>query len=492
MTDAHETLRSAGKFRLSLISDIMRTLDRAAPRRLQRKFLIAALLLATDWLSAHVAAVMTLRVVPGLPPGEGGGAQLPVMALLLVYAATGLYSHPQLSSFARFRIRMFATLLVAALDIIYQITTRQVPVLSVVGTVCFAAIALVIGFYADLIVRRVLMAADFLRVPALIVGTDENARRLFDLLVSDKDMGLSPVGFAVSPGDVVPPAPDLQLPVCKSLKAIGEMDGPPEVAVVNSIAEMESVHGQLEGAPPLTFMILQEVTDIQPHWIRALPLGKGLGFEFEQSSPFSQNRTMKRAIDLALAIPAAILALPLIALLALAVVVVDRGVPFYTQTRVGAGGRPIRIPKLRTMCRDAELRLEQHLATDPAAREEWQCYFKLSRDPRVLPFIGNLMRRTSLDELPQLWSVIVGDISLVGPRPFPSYHLKKFDTQFRSVRQTVPPGLTGLWQVTSRSNGDLSIQRKQDLLYIRNWSIWLDIYILLRTIPAVLSGNGAR
>jgi lipopolysaccharide/colanic/teichoic acid biosynthesis glycosyltransferase len=92
----------------------------------------------------------------------------------------------------------------------------------------------------------------------------------------------------------------------------------------------------------------------------------------------------------------------------------------------------------------------------------------------VLPFIGNFMRRTSLDELPQLWNVIRGDMSPVGPRPFPSYHMS-----------------TGMWQVSLRSN-DLQVQRAQDLFYIRNWSIWLDIYILLQTVPAVLSARGAK
>jgi lipopolysaccharide/colanic/teichoic acid biosynthesis glycosyltransferase len=143
------------------------------------------------------------------------------------------------------------------------------------------------------------------------------------------------------------------------------------------------------------------------------------------------------------------------------------------------------------MCPNAEETLERYLAGNPAASEEWARFCKLKRDPRVVPGIGSLLRKTSLDELPQLWNILRGEMSLVGPRPFPRYHNERFHPEFQSLRTQVAPGLTGLWQIAARSNGDLEVQRSLDIYYIRNWSPWLDLYILIRTIRTVLAREGA-
>jgi lipopolysaccharide/colanic/teichoic acid biosynthesis glycosyltransferase len=266
-----------------------------------------------------------------------------------------------------------------------------------------------------------------------------------------------------------------------------------EVAIFSSARELATVTSSSRAwIPSCQLLLLEDTRDIQSLWLRTRMLGGATGIEIRRDLCLGYNRLIKRAIDTLLAIPIALLVLPVIAVLALVIKFVDPGPAFYVQDRIGRNGTVLRMFKLRTMYIDAEQRLEEHLSRDPQARSEWQRFFKLSRDPRVLPIIGNFIRRISLDELPQLWNVIRGEMSLVGPRPFPSYHMKSFDAEFQVIRVSVQPGITGMWQVSSRSDGDLQVQEAQDLFYIRNWSLWLDLYILLQTLPAVLSAKGAR
>lgn len=200
----------------------------------------------------------------------------------------------------------------------------------------------------------------------------------------------------------------------------------------------------------------------------------------------------RRVADVVLTSAALVMALPVMAVAAVAIFLRDPGPVLHAQVREGRNGVQFRMWKLRTMCRDAETRLLDHLRADERARIEWEREFKITGDPRVIPGVGTFLRRWSLDECPQLWNVLRGDMALVGPRALPPYHLEAFDPGFRAKRRLVRPGVTGLWQVMSRGRGAIRRQQALDSYYISNWSIRLDLFILARTVEAVVSGRGAR
>lgn len=200
-------------------------------------------------------------------------------------------------------------------------------------------------------------------------------------------------------------------------------------------------------------------------------------------------RITKRLFDIAGSASLLLLLSP--ALLWLAWRVSQSGRPIiFSHSRVGMSRKPIPCLKFRTMVPNAQEVLQELLASDPAAREEWEREFKLKNDPRITD-IGHFLRRSSLDELPQLWSVLKGDMSLVGPRPVITEELDKYYGANAEYYAQVRPGMTGLWQVSGRNDVDYATRVALDVWYVRNWSLWYDIAILFKTISVVLKRDGA-
>ncbi len=202
-----------------------------------------------------------------------------------------------------------------------------------------------------------------------------------------------------------------------------------------------------------------------------------------------ESRVAKRAIDLGLCVLLTPFLLVLTAIIA-ALIAVESGFPvFYSQKRVGYDRRVFHIWKFRTMARDAAEILERTLASDPGFRQEWMANHKLRNDPRITR-VGKILRRTSLDELPQLWNVIRGEMSLVGPRPIVQEEIAKYKEAYSWYSKTVP-GVTGLWQVSGRSRTSYAERVAYDTYYVRNWSVWMDIYLLAKTVTVIFTGDGA-
>lgn len=192
----------------------------------------------------------------------------------------------------------------------------------------------------------------------------------------------------------------------------------------------------------------------------------------------------KRVLDIVVSSLAIVLLAPLLALVAVTILITLKRPVLFTQTRIGHAGRPFKCYKFRSMVCDADKVLSQHLASDPAAALEWQKTQKLAHDPRVT-FIGHMLRKSSIDELPQLYNVLRGDMSCVGPRPVLEGELKRYGAA-KSDYLKAKPGMTGLWQVSGRNALSYDDQVALDSRYVNTWSLSQDVTILLKTVPAVV------
>ena len=462
----------------------------------ERRAIVASVLAAVD-VAATVAALLVVSWLAGLisvsiraAPAEWQGVTAAVAILMAIFWLAGLYTGRGPSPFERLRLRTLGVVAFCALEFGLQRPTVPGGFLQI-GLMLPALLAL--GHYAELAARYWLERKGLWSERAIIIGDNRSAELLIVELLARPLLGVRPVA-AVSPTidktQVAPGGSLAGVPVVANIDALAE---PIDVAIAIGPASLAAFDLLNRRSGKIKSVLLLSGGPIgESLWKSTRALGQAVGVEVSADERLDQSPIIKRAVDLLLVSLVVVPAGLIVALAALAVKLVDPGPIFYAQRRIGQQGRPIDVLKVRSMYQDAEQRLEQHLSRNPEARQEWARNFKLRNDPRVLPVVGAIIRKSSIDELPQLWNVLRGDMSLVGPRPFPEYHANGFDKEFQVLRLSVPPGLTGLWQVGPRSDGDLETQKAEDLFYIRNRSLWLDLYIMLQTLPAVVIGRGAR
>jgi Undecaprenyl-phosphate galactose phosphotransferase WbaP len=459
-----------------------------------RKSIVVASLLCGD-LAASLAAIscthVLVRMTGLLAPAP---QRLTTLLVVLAYFLAGLYTGTGPGPYERFRLRTIAIAGFVAISAIATLPERHIADFMIVQC-ANAALLLLIGHYFEGTTRGLLIYIDAWGAPTVLVGAAGECRTLTFLLARKPDLGLKPVGLIRIADAGNPESEAFPLPVIGTTTDFGNirMAGEVEVAIFATSRDLAALPRDCRAfAPSCRFMLIEDIHSIQGPWVRTRIMDSMNAVEIRRNICLSRNAMLKRVFDLLVAIPATLLVLPVLALAALAIKLVDPGPAFYVQRRIGKAGTIVNVVKLRTMYTDSERRLEKHLRSNPLAHAEWQRFFKLRSDPRILPVVGNLLRRSSADELPQLWNVLRGDMSVVGPRPLPAYHAAQFDDEFQSLRVGVLPGITGLWQVSARSDGDLEIMREQDMFYLNNWSLWLDLYILVQTLPAVMGARGAR
>ncbi|WP_084640383.1 exopolysaccharide biosynthesis polyprenyl glycosylphosphotransferase [Meiothermus rufus] len=470
-----------------------------APAAWRRPGWVPVILWLSDVFALELSLLLALGVHTGLftvwpqaiPLGEYTPLALVLTGFPLGYFLWALYPGYGLHPVERMRQTLIiTTLLFGCIGLglaLIPATQKYAGVMALTG-----GFALLLVPLLNALVRELLIRAGYWGQPVVILGAGLTGAMVARALKRDRYLGLVPVAF-------LDDDPNKQHRLVEGIPVVGALEqaeqlsrqGVREALVAISSISRAELKALVHRLPFLQVIVVPDLGEQTIDWFMVRDLGRIHGLSVRKNLLLPHNRAIKWWIDRLLGWPLFVLSLPLIGLLALWIRLVSPGSPFFTQVREGYKGQPIRILKLRTMYPDAEERLTRYLAENPQAQAEWERTFKLKHDPRILPGVGSFLRKTSLDELPQLYNVVRGEMSLVGPRPFPIYHLERFSPEFRQLRYSVLPGMTGLWQVLARADSDLKLQEELDTYYIRNWSPWLDIYLLFRTVLAVLGAKGA-
>ncbi len=358
--------------------------------------------------------------------------------------------------------------------------------LTIIYAWVFAMFFTILGRTALRSLRAYLNRAGIGAQRAIVVGNNRLARMVMQMLTQEHHLGYQVVGFVDSSvrsdfGRFRALGSIEQLPTL-----IDELEASRVVVALPSSQHEDALwvleHCRRDG---VSVSLVPDLFDVQLSHVRLDSLCGIPVFGVKETSISGWNLVVKRVMDVVVSIAALLVLAPLFGIVALAIRLDSPGPVFFKQLRLGKGGAPFMCYKFRSMYQDAEAQLEQLRALNEADGP----IFKMRDDPR-LTRVGRFLRRTSIDELPQLWNVLCGEMSLVGPRPPIPAEVERYEDWHRR-RLDVVPGLTGLWQVSGRSTLSFEEMVMLDIYYIENWSLGLDLQILLRTVPAVIATAGA-
>ncbi len=354
-------------------------------------------------------------------------------------------------------------------------------------------VSLMVAPMARTLVRSLFSRKPWWGYPVVVVGTDDTARALVRTLQLRPRLGLRPVAVHPCPGDIFHEDFVEGVAVVRDPEDIARLGRTANsfAAISGSCLLAEDRHTVLDSLARAFkhVIILPQTLGRTSLWATALDVGGLLGLLVRHNLLDGRRLAMKRFMDLSLTLVGGLVALPLCLVIALLIRLESRGPALFKQRRIGLNGKPFNVWKFRTMVPNAEQLLEEYLASNPEYKQEWLSCQKLRRDPRVTR-IGRFLRSTSLDELPQLVNVLRGELSLVGPRPIVEAEIDRYRDGYHHYTR-VKPGITGLWQISGRNLVSYDKRIDLDTYYINNWSIWFDIYILARTIPVVITRQGA-
>lgn len=409
-----------------------------------------------------------------------------------VFVCSALYPGISLAPSEEFKKVFVSSIIGHGFIIISRyIEDREFDAITAAFAVSFLLSATIITFGRS-VLRTLLSKMKVGGIPAVIYGGKDMGRMLVDKLLTKRTLGYAPV--LILDDDKETGSEYRGIPIIHDTKLGPEIvrrcNIKMAIVAMNHIKRKDLVRLVNNSVSAFRYHIMiPDFFGITTIWMSARDFDGLFGLASTQKLKIPLNLFSKRFMDLSIVIIGGLIILPFLIITAILIRLTSKGPALYKQSRVGIGAKSFYVYKFRTMVKDADKKLFELLASSEDARKEWASAQKLKNDPRITWF-GKILRITSIDEFPQLINVLKGDMSLVGPRPVTECEREKYGDDFMRVF-SVRPGITGLWQVSGRSETSYADRISFDTYYLQNWSIWLDLWILHRTVSVVLRGSGA-
>jgi len=425
-------------------------------------------------------------------------ALVPLLTIFFIaYSISGLYPGIGMTPIEELRrTTRSSSSVVVALSLIAFLTQTGMKY-SRLAFVLFWILTLIIVPVNRLIARRLGYSLGIWGEPFALIGFGPQGQRILRFLQQNRLYGIKPVVIMNGQDhSEMDPDKEIGLPEINASILVNDKMFLARSGIRSAILVPTEIPASLRDAlvDEQQFGLKKLILISSLNWIGgtavvAHDMGGLLGLEVERNLLDAPQRLFKRFVDLCITALGGLVGFPILLLCAVLIHLDSSGPIFYRQERIGKDGKKFRLWKFRTMVPNADEILEKYLSKNPELREEWETSHKLKKDPRVTR-VGKILRKFSLDELPQLINILAGEMSLVGPRPIVADEVKFYEESFRLYTQVLP-GLTGLWQVSGRSDTSYRYRVSLDEYYIRHWSIWMDIYILIRTVWVVIKRSGA-
>ncbi|MDR2517507.1 MAG: undecaprenyl-phosphate galactose phosphotransferase WbaP [Spirochaetaceae bacterium] len=371
------------------------------------------------------------------------------------------------------------------------IEDKEFDAISVAFIISFI-FSMVIFLLCRSITHMLLRRARIRGIPAVVYGSGNFGRQMIDQILENSRVGYVPAVIL----DSTPESGDAYqgIPILHDLSLGPELIKKYKIKMA-IIATSE--FSQKELTRLLNFslsafrysVLVPDFVSITNIWMSVRDFHGLLGFAAANKLRMGWNLVFKRAFDISIVILGGVVIFPFLLIIALLIKLGSRGPALYKHARLGKNGKSIMVYKFRSMVTDADKKLREMLSENENLRKEWEEGYKLKNDPRITP-IGRWIRKTSIDEFPQILNVLKGEMSLVGPRPVTAGEAEKYGEHFGRIF-SIKPGMTGLWQVSGRSDTDYNERISYDSYYLQSWSVWLDLWILYKTVGVVLRGKGA-